>query len=436
MNLPPPKVCQRIRKLHALLSSDKEHEREAARVKLAALLAEWNLAWIDLPDIFAAASVHASSAPPSPPQAGPTDKPEINVLDLVLRLIEYHIAVTPAERMAVALWILHCWVFDRFTITPRLIPISPVRGCGKTTLVALIELLTPEPCRTDNTTAAAIYYLLDRRPNTTLLVDEGDNLDLFRNSTLRTVFNSGHRRGGVISRFVGGWSRQFPTFAPLCVAAIGTLPLPLMHRAVVINMQRASGELQRPDEHDPSFRAAREQIRRWMATCSLAPDPEMPPLLRNRAADNWRVLISVADSLAHGEDARAAAMELCANRPDEDPGVTLLVDIRGVFLAFGVDRITSVALVEALVSLDDGFWHEWRGVSDDRPPRKLTQSELARLLRPFGIRPKTIWPAQRRPGDKSKRGYARTQFEAAWRAYTPAASTPTQAGRIIGLRRP
>ena len=48
-----------------------------------------------------------------------------------------------------------------------------------------------------------------------------------------------------------------------------------------------------------------------------------------------------------------------------------------------------------------------------RPPRKLTQGELARLLRPFGIRPKTIWPAQRRPGDKSRRGYGRAQFAAA-----------------------
>jgi hypothetical protein len=65
----------------------------------------------------------------------------------------------------------------------------------------------------------------------------------------------------------------------------------------------------------------------------------------------------------------------------------------------------------------DGFWGEWRGPNDERPPRKLTQGELARLLRPFQIRARTIWPPQRRPGDRSKRGYLRSQFEAAWRAY-------------------
>jgi hypothetical protein len=208
-----------------------------------------------------------------------------------------------------------------------------------------------------------------------------------------------------------------------------------MHRAVVINMQRASGKLERLDEHDPSFPAAREQIRRWMATCLLSPDPEMPQALRNRTADNWRALISVADSLGYGEDARTVAVELSANRPDEDPGVTLLIDIRTVFLALGVDRIASGALVEALVGLDDSYWHEWRGLGDDQPPRKLTQGELARLLRPFGIRPRTIWPAQRRPDTKSRRGYVRSSFEAAWRAYCPGPDTPTHAGKIIGLCR-
>jgi Protein of unknown function (DUF3631) len=130
---------------------------------------------------------------------------------------------------------------------------------------------------------------------------------------------------------------------------------------------------------------------------SIASDPEMPPLLRNRAADNWRVLLSVADDFGYGEDARSAAVTLSANRPDEDPGVTLLDNIRGVFQALGVDRIASSALVEELIGLDDGLWNEWRGPHDDGSPRTLTQGELSRLLRPFGIRPKTVWPARRSP---------------------------------------
>ena len=144
----------------------------------------------------------------------------------------------------------------------------------------------------------------------------------------------------------------------------------------------------------------------------------MPPELRNRTADNWRPLLSIADSLGgHGLTARTAAIELNANRPDEDAGVMPLADIRTVFSVRRVDRIASLALVEALRGLDDGRWNDWRGPNDDRSPRKLNPGDLSRLLRPFGIRPKTIWPARRQPGDRSAKGYLRLDFETVWARY-------------------
>src|SRR5271166_5742173 len=212
MSLPPPKVCKKIQQLHAMLGSTSENEAGNARTKLNKLLAEHGLTW--------ARAASASAAP----QAS-TEAPTVNVLDLVLRLIELHIAVTPTERMAIALWILHCWLFDQFTITPRLALLSPVRRCGKTTLLALIELLVDESFRIDEVSPATVFHQIDARPNTALLVDEGDNLGLLNNRVLRSVFNSGHRKGGGVGRFVGGWSRKYLTFAPLAVAAIGMLPL-------------------------------------------------------------------------------------------------------------------------------------------------------------------------------------------------------------------
>ena len=89
-----------------------------------------------------------------------------------------------------------------------------------------------------------------------------------------------------------------------------------MHRAIIISMQRSAGNvLKRFDENDRAFIVACEEIQKWAATCSLAQDPEMPPMLRNRAADNWRILLAIADDLGHGEAARSAAVALCANRP-------------------------------------------------------------------------------------------------------------------------
>jgi hypothetical protein len=441
MTLPPPKVCRRIRKLHAQMgSSDKD--AEVARHKLIETLAEYGLSWNDLSKILAAIESgdgdysgggHGNAAADLGTSSDAPDAPD--VLAVLLRLLEEHVFVTANERIAIALWILHTWIFDRFPITPRLALASPVRGCGKTTVLSLIELLIYEGERIDSITAAAIYHQLERRPRTVLLVDEADNLDLFRNPVLRSVFNSGHRRGGGVSRFVGSWSRRYPTFAPLAVAAIGMLPLPLMHRSIVINMQRSSAQLRRLDETDPAFARTRQTIRDWAGSVQLALEPEMPPALRNRAADNWRPLLGVADAFGYGTEARVAAVALSADWLDEDPGVVLLNDIRTDFGGLRADRIASSALVEALVRLDDGPWHEWRGVNDDRPPRKLTQSELSRLLRPFGIRPKTIWPARRGPGDRSSRGYLRSDFEPAWHSYCPSADTPTQPSKIIPLSR-
>jgi hypothetical protein len=436
MTLPPPKVCERIRKLFAQMGSAGK-DADVAKRKLDQLLAEHGLSWNDLLKILAALEPDNAAADPGGSSglgAAPTAASRApNVLPVVLRLIETHVAATPDEHLAIALWVAHAHIFDRFAITPRLALLSPVRGCGKTVVLSLIELLVPEGNRTDNVSAAAIYHQLERRPRTVLLVDEADGLNLFRNNLLRTVFNSGHRRGGAVSRFVGGWSRRYPTFAPMAIAAIGMLPLPLLHRSIVIGMQRSSAQLRRLDEADPAFRWARQALRDWATNVQLAADPEMPPSLRNRTADNWRPLLSIADSFGYGEAARAAAIALSADRPDEDPGVVLLHDIRTIFNAWGVDRIASAALVEQLIGLDDGIWHDWRGPRDDQLPRKLSKGELGRLLRPFGIRTKTIWPSQRRPGDKSGRGYLRSQFEAGWQAYCPPNDTPTQSSKIINL---
>jgi hypothetical protein len=436
-DLPPAKVRRRIQQLFAMLGSSNANERESAHNKLNELLRKHGLSWNDLPRIMAAVEddERAKSPPPPPSPQGPpspSDRPEVNVLVLVERLLELHITLHPAQRLATALWVLHTHVFDRYAVTPRLALLSAVRGCGKTTLLELLEWLTFHPYRSDNVSPALIYHQLSSYGQQTLLLDEADNLGLLDNPTLRAVFNAGHRRGGAVGRLVGGRPRKFPVFAPLAVAAIGLLPLPLLHRSVIINMQRASDTEQpalKLDPLDPSFPATREQIRRWTLTCSLNLDPDMPLELRNRAADNWRPLLAIADDLGRGEEARAAAVALTLGHLDEDPGVILLFDIRSVFERLGVDRITSANLIEALLELEDAPWSEWRGPNDDRSVRKLSQLELARMLRSFAIKPRSIW----QPGGKTRKGYLREQFVAAWSTYCSTPGRPAGTSKIKAL---
>ena len=126
MTFPPPRICQRMRALHALIGSSNANEADSARQKLNKLLAECDLNWNDLPSLLVAINNDANTA--NTASQPPTTGPAVNVVDLVRHLIELHVALSPEESLATALWVLHTYIFDRYPITPRLVPRSPVRG--------------------------------------------------------------------------------------------------------------------------------------------------------------------------------------------------------------------------------------------------------------------------------------------------------------------
>jgi hypothetical protein len=143
MTPPLPKICRRIRQLFRLIGSPNANEAARAREKLQKELTKHGLSWNDIPEIVATADAddgvvqaRSSAAASQRPTAGSsTPRPAFNVLNLVLGFLDMYIGLTPEQRMAVALWTLHTYVFGRFVITPRLALLSPVRGCGKTTLL-------------------------------------------------------------------------------------------------------------------------------------------------------------------------------------------------------------------------------------------------------------------------------------------------------------
>ena len=71
MTLPPPKVCRRIRKLHAQLGSGAK-DRDVAHEKLVQLLAEYGLSWNDLPKILNADINDADDSDAGTGAAAPT----------------------------------------------------------------------------------------------------------------------------------------------------------------------------------------------------------------------------------------------------------------------------------------------------------------------------------------------------------------------------
>ena len=447
-----------LERLHGMLGSSNASEAESARQRLLELLARYRKNWNDLTELLKGDADAGTwepawddnrSAEQTAGDAIDSGLPEEaakepNALELARFILEEYVDLKPHEYITGALWVLHSHVFDRFMVSPRLAFTSPVNGCGKTTALAVIEQLAYRPQRMDNATPAVIYHLVDQSRGT-LLVDEADNLGLCDNGPLRAVLNSGHRKGGNVRRLIKGRPQSFSTFAPMAIAAIGSLPMALMRRSIVIHMEKTAGGagLKRFDTGDSEtlrrINTVYGFIRRWAGDKpKLELNPDLPKDLKNRIADNWRPLIAIADCFGPcwSEAAREAAITFAHAYHDEDAGVVLLSDIRDIFNRTSAERMASVDLIAALLDVEESGWSEYRGPHDDQTPRKLSQGEMARLLRPFGIRPRPIWPAAKRRKGTSRRGYYRAQFESAWARYCAEGVTPSQPSNVayIGNR--
>ncbi len=112
-------------------------------------------------------------------------------------------------------------------------------------------------------------------------------------------------------------------------------------------------------------------------------DPDLPEQITNdRARDNWRVLLAIADTVGGKWPAlaREAACTL-AGEPSgsESARVLLLGDLKVLFDERG-DKLTSEEIAQSLIEIEGHPWGEWKG---NKP---LTKTGLATLLRPFDIR--------------------------------------------------
>ena len=174
------------------------------------------------------------------PDIDPWDTPVdgASLLDGIKTQVQRYVVLHEASAIAIALWIVHTYCFHAFEFSPRLAITSPEKRCGKTTLLGVVEAMVSKPLSASNITAAAIFRTVeDCRP--TLLIDEADTF-LPDNEELRGVLNSGHKCTGNIIRLVGDdhKPRQFATFCPTAIAAIGTLPGTIEDRAVIVRLRR------------------------------------------------------------------------------------------------------------------------------------------------------------------------------------------------------
>lgn len=338
------------------------------------------------------------------------------LLDDLASILSKHVGLPPGAANAVALWIVHAHAIGAATVTPLLAITSPTPECGKSTLVALVGKLTPNPLLASNITSAAVFRAIERwQP--TLLVDEADTF-VRGNDELRGVLNSGHSRDtAFVVRTVGDdhEPRRFSTWSAKVIALIGDLPATLASRAIHITLRRLQvGEKVEPLRLDKAeyLRPLTSRAARW-ATDNLpalkAADPAVPDGFANRRADNWRPLLAIADAVGFGWPERARQAALALDRPDagDTVAIMLLTDIYDLFRERGQDRLTSADIVAYLGNLDGRPWPEF-----GRHRKPISANQVARLLKPFCIFPSTF-----RVGGATPKGYAEADFADAFARY-------------------
>lgn len=328
--------------------------------------------------------------------------------------IQAYVVLPPHSCMVAALWILHTYLLDSFQVSPRLAINSPMRRCGKTTLLDVLGCLVFKPLSAANVSTAVVFRVVEaHRP--TLLIDEGDSF-LKKNEELRGVLNSGHRRGGTVLRNVGDEHepRAFATYSAMAIALIGRLPETLHDRSVVVNLKRRT-----PDETVRSFRLDRaghlhdlqRKAMRWTMDNKKKVteiDPDIPEGIYNREADNWRPLLAIAD-VAGGRwvELSREALRQSHLEDDEDSRLGMLLgDIRSIFAEQGTDRMFSMDLMNQLI------WIEGRPWADYSYGKPITQNQLARMLKPLGVAPQNI-----RISDVQLKGYYLHWFDEAFARY-------------------
>jgi putative DNA primase/helicase len=336
------------------------------------------------------------------------------LLNSISEILSNHVILPDGAAESIAAWILFSYCYRAFRICPNLGIVSPVKRCGKTTLLEVMQGLVNKGLSSSNLTPAAVYRTIDKY-HPTLLVDEADTF-LKDSNELRGILNSGHTLATAFVIRVEGDNHEptkFSTWGPKAVTMIGKLPDTLEDRSIIISLRRkALGE--KVSRLDLGFEDKcldiRRKCQRWtddnLDRLFLA-RPQMPESNNDRMIDNWMPLFAIAE-VAGGDwsELIKKSMLKMMDISDDSVGPMLLEDIREIFYSHPHERIFSDDLVNALKDRAERPWIDWnRG-------KGLTQNGLARLLKPFDVRSKTM-----RIGDGRRNGYELDSFKDAFKRY-------------------
>jgi hypothetical protein len=368
---------------------------------------------------------------PSPSPAG-NSIDECGIVGDVANFLRRFVVMTASDACTIACWVSAAWLINDFDRFPHLCLSSPVKRCGKTTLMELLALLVPAPRPSTNISPAALYRVIAKeRP--TLLLDEAQSLSRRgseASEVIREILNAGIGKNARVTRCGGDTNtdiHEFPIYSPKVFALIGAPDGVLRDRCILVELRRKCPddmvERARLRVIEPQGEELKAAMESWVAekgddVKQCYDNLEPFDIANDRMAElllPLQAILKVA-----GGDKMLPLLREHADAVDardrqhggDEPGLLLLGTLRDIFRAKQVSFMSTASLLCALLNFRTE--EPWRQYRHGKP---IADEALASLLRPYGIRPA-------HDPRRTTRGYYAADFADAWARYLPPPEEP------------
>jgi hypothetical protein len=336
------------------------------------------------------------------------------VIDEYQELLSRFMFITKREQLVCTLWVVHANCYNIFKKTPRLILTAGDYGCGKSTLMTILQASVTRSKLFTHSSPAAFFTLSQN--GGAFFLDEADKWIAGRGESRIDILNtlqSGFDRNGMVQRADlsnGRTVLEFPTHTAVALSGKGLnakgLGNALMARSHVIAMRKAlKGDVQEEFDDRHHLHLFHEMGRKLVRLCIDNKDAfanydrrgeyPLPDHLLGRDGDIWEPLFAIAVVL--GGNWYEKVCGLVEDEPQKlDEGGTALFwtatnDILTALRASGYneDIIQPADYAKRLA--------EWEDENGIRPyadyhvvysmdGKRIQANDIRNILRPYGIK--------------------------------------------------
>jgi putative DNA primase/helicase len=318
------------------------------------------------------------------PWPDPVDGAEL--FDTLKETFRRFIFASEEDYHLLALKAFESFLIDCFSCLAILRIRSPEKGCGKSTVLDVLELLVQKAFLCITATVASLFRTTTQY-HPSFLIDESKEFGK-NNDDLRAFACAAYERGRTVPRINPNTLEVelFETFSWLTLASVEALDETIEDRAITVFLKRkpAHVETEELDDIDSQvFYGLKRKLQRWANDHGQAikgmPLPR-PKSLYNRNWKKWRSLLKIAREI--GETCLIKSLVIAWQKTKEfadEPSlqIEILSRIRTVFRDQGKDFLPTTVILKALNTDKEAPWADW----SNGLQKGLTSHRLGKVLR-------------------------------------------------------